>query len=40
MNELLVRSLTGILLIALALIAAVNGGMLLAVFVAAVATAI
>jgi phosphatidate cytidylyltransferase len=40
LNELLVRSLTGILLIALALIAAVNGGMPLAVFVAAVATAI
>jgi phosphatidate cytidylyltransferase len=39
-NELLVRSLTGILLIALALLAAVKGGMLLAVFVAAVATAI
>ena len=38
MNELLVRALTGVLLIALALVAAVTGGMLLAVFVAAVAT--
>lgn len=39
MNELLVRSLTGVLLIALALFAAVKGGMLLALLVAAVATA-
>ena len=39
MSELLVRSLTGILLIALALFAAVKGGMLLALLVAAVATA-
>lgn len=40
MNELLVRTLTGAILIALALITAVKGGMLFAVFVAAVATAI
>jgi phosphatidate cytidylyltransferase len=40
MSELLVRTLTGLLLIAIALIAAVKGGMLFAVFVAAVATAI
>ena len=39
MNELLVRTVTGMLLIAAALIAAVLGGTLLAVFVAAVATA-
>lgn len=39
MNELLVRTLTGVLLIAVALAAAVTGGNLLAVFVAAVATA-
>jgi phosphatidate cytidylyltransferase len=38
-NELLVRTVTGMLLIAAALIAAVLGGTLLAVFVAAVATA-
>jgi phosphatidate cytidylyltransferase len=38
MNELLVRSLTGVILIALALVVAVHGGMLLAVLVAAVAT--
>jgi phosphatidate cytidylyltransferase len=38
MNELLVRSLTGVVLIALALVVAVHGGMLLAVMVAAVAT--
>ena len=40
MNELLVRTLTGAILIALALITAVKGGMLFAVFVAAVATAL
>lgn len=40
MNELLVRTLTGAILIALALITAVKGGMIFAVFVAAVATAI
>jgi phosphatidate cytidylyltransferase len=39
-NELLVRTLTGALLIVIALLAAVKGGMLFAVFVAAVATAI
>lgn len=39
MNELLVRSLTGMLLIAIALVAAAKGGMLLAVLVAAIATA-
>lgn len=39
MNELLVRSVTGVLLIALALFAAVKGGMLLALLAAAVATA-
>ena len=39
MNELLVRSMTGALLIAAALLAAVQGGYLLAVIVAAVATA-
>ena len=39
MNELLVRTVTGMLLIAVALFAAVEGGMLLAVFVAAIATA-
>ena len=39
MNELLVRTLTGAILIAIALVAAVNGGTLFAVFVAAVATA-
>jgi phosphatidate cytidylyltransferase len=38
-NELLVRSMTGALLIAAALLAAVQGGILLAVIVAAVATA-
>jgi phosphatidate cytidylyltransferase len=38
MNELLVRSLTGVILIALALLVAVKGGMLLAVLVAAIAT--
>ena len=40
MNELLVRTLTGMVLIAIALIATVKGGMLLAVLVAAVTTAI
>ena len=40
MNELFVRTLTAAILIALALITAVKGGMLFAVFVAAVATAI
>jgi phosphatidate cytidylyltransferase len=39
LNELLVRKLTGVILIALALIASVKGGMLLALLVAAVATA-
>ena len=39
MNELLVRTLTGVILIAIALVATVKGGMLLAVVVAAVATA-
>jgi phosphatidate cytidylyltransferase len=39
MNELLVRTVTGMLLIAMALFVAVQGGMLLAVFVAAIATA-
>ncbi len=38
MNELLVRTLTGILLIAVALLTAVEGGNLLALFVAGVAT--
>jgi phosphatidate cytidylyltransferase len=39
-NELLVRTLTGFVLVAIALLAAVLGGNLFAVFVAAVATAI
>ena len=39
MNELLVRSVTGLVLIAAALLAAVQGGMLFAVVVAAIATA-
>ena len=39
MSELLVRTLTGIVLIAIALLAAVHGGNLFAYFVAAVATA-
>ena len=39
MNELLVRTLTGMVLIAIALVAAAEGGMLFAVFAAAVATA-
>ncbi len=39
MNELLVRSLTGVILIAIALVAAVVGGNLFAYFVAAIATA-
>jgi len=38
MNELLVRTLTGIILITIALLAAVQGGDLLAYFVAAIAT--
>ena len=38
MNELLVRTITGMILIAAALIAAVMGGNLLALFVAAIAT--
>jgi phosphatidate cytidylyltransferase len=38
-NELLVRSVTGLVLIAAALLAAVQGGMLFAVVVAAIATA-
>jgi len=37
-NELVVRTLTGLILIAAALLAAVHGGNLLAVFVAAIAT--
>ena len=37
MNELLVRTLTGIVLIAIALLAAVHGGNLFAYFVATVA---
>lgn len=39
MNELLVRAVTGLVLIAAALLAAVHGGTLLAVVVAAIATA-
>lgn len=39
MNELLVRTITGLLLIAVALLAAAVGGTLFAVFVAAIATA-
>jgi phosphatidate cytidylyltransferase len=39
MNELLIRSATGVALIAVALFAAIEGGMLLAVLVAAIATA-
>jgi phosphatidate cytidylyltransferase len=38
-NELLVRTLTGVVLIAVALLAAVNGGNIFAYAVAAVATA-
>jgi phosphatidate cytidylyltransferase len=38
MNDLLVRTLTGIILVAIALLAAVQGGDLLAYFVAAIAT--
>jgi phosphatidate cytidylyltransferase len=38
LSELLVRSLTGIVLVAIALLAAVHGGNLFAVFVAAIAT--
>jgi phosphatidate cytidylyltransferase len=38
-NDLLVRTLTGMVLIAIALLAAVQGGNLFAYFVAAVATA-
>jgi len=38
-NELLVRTLTGMVMIAIALVAAAEGGMLFAVFAAAVATA-
>ena len=38
MSELLVRSLTGIVLVAIALLAAVHGGNLFAIFVAAIAT--
>ena len=38
MNELVVRTLTGLILIAAALLAAVHGGNLLAVFVAVIAT--
>ena len=38
MNELLVRTLTGIILIAIALLTAVHGGTLFAIFVAAIAT--
>lgn len=39
MNELAVRTLTGVVLIAIALVAAVQGGTLFAIFVALVATA-
>jgi phosphatidate cytidylyltransferase len=39
LNELRVRTLTGLILIAIALLATVKGGMLLAVLVAAIATA-
>jgi phosphatidate cytidylyltransferase len=39
MNELLIRTLTGVVLIAIALIAAVTGGNVFAYFVAAIATA-
>ena len=39
MNELLIRTLTGVVLIAIALVAAVTGGNVFAYFVAAVATA-
>ena len=39
MNELLVRTLTGVVLIGIALVAAVVGGDVFAYFVAAVATA-
>ena len=39
MNELLVRTVTGLILIAAALLAAAQGGMVLAVIVAAIATA-
>ena len=39
MNELLVRTLTGVVMIALALIVACIGGYSFAVFIAAVATA-
>jgi phosphatidate cytidylyltransferase len=38
LSELLVRSLTGIVLVAIALLAAVHGGNLFAIFVAAIAT--
>ena len=38
MSELLVRTLTGIVLVAIALLAAVHGGNLFAIFVAAIAT--
>lgn len=38
MNELLVRTLTGVILVAIALLAAVHGGTLFAILVAAVAT--
>jgi len=38
LNELLVRTLTGIILIAIALLTAVHGGTLFAIFVAAIAT--
>ena len=38
MSELLVRTLTGVILIAIALLTAVNGGTLFAIFVAAIAT--
>ncbi len=39
MNELAVRAMTGLVLIAIALVAAVQGGMVFAVFVALIATA-
>ena len=39
MNELAVRTLTGVVMVAVALVAAVRGGILFAVFVALTATA-
>ena len=39
MNELLVRSLTGVILVAIAIATAIKGGNVFAIFVAAAATA-